>query len=78
MNNRGYFHYKVCINYFSLYIQRHEQVEEGDVPSGPHLALSYKNKEIFKDAANLIIHHVKRQTGKKISIKKLISLNSVR
>ncbi|KFM56739.1 Paired amphipathic helix protein Sin3a, partial [Stegodyphus mimosarum] len=51
----------------TIYDERHEQAENEDgvtdVPTGPHLILSYKNKDIFKDAANLIIHHVKRQTG---------------
>lgn len=31
--------------------------------SGPHLVLPYKDKTILDDAANLLIHHVKRQTG---------------
>lgn len=31
--------------------------------NGPHLVLSYKDKTILDDAANLLIHHVKRQTG---------------
>lgn len=31
--------------------------------TGPHLTLSYKDKTILEDAANLLIHHVKRQTG---------------
>lgn len=30
---------------------------------GPHLVLYYKDKSILEDAANLLIHHVKRQTG---------------
>ncbi|XP_015903335.1 paired amphipathic helix protein Sin3a [Parasteatoda tepidariorum] len=49
----------------TIYEERHEQADESmiDIPAGPHLVLTYKNRDIFKDAANLIIHHVKRQTG---------------
>lgn len=35
----------------------------GNSGAGPHLVLSYKDKTILEDAANLLIHHVKRQTG---------------
>lgn len=35
----------------------------GSSSNGPHLVLSYKDKTILEDAANLLIHHVKRQTG---------------
>lgn len=31
--------------------------------NGPHLLLPYKDKTILDDAANLLIHHVKRQTA---------------
>ncbi|XP_069703690.1 paired amphipathic helix protein Sin3a isoform X2 [Periplaneta americana] len=49
----------------TLYDERHEQAEEGsgEVTSGPHLVLPYKDKTVLDDAANLLIHHVKRQTG---------------
>ncbi|XP_054713326.1 paired amphipathic helix protein Sin3a-like [Uloborus diversus] len=49
----------------TIYEERHEQVDDGvtDVATGPHLVLQYKSKNVFKDAANLVIHHVKRQTG---------------
>lgn len=49
----------------SLYDERHEQNDDlSDQPiSGPHLTLPYKDKTILDDAANLLIHHVKRQTG---------------
>lgn len=30
---------------------------------GPHLVLPYRDRTILDDAANLLIHHVKRQTG---------------
>lgn len=44
--------------------QRHEQNEEGAEPIvGPHMVLSYKDRTILDDATNLLIHHVKRQTG---------------
>lgn len=47
-----------------LSLQRHEQNEEGADPIvGPHLVLHYKDRTILDDAANLIIHHIKRQTG---------------
>ncbi|CAL1277736.1 unnamed protein product [Larinioides sclopetarius] len=46
----------------TLYEERHEQ-EEGQTESGPHLKFNYYHKDIYKDAANLTIHHVKRQTG---------------
>ncbi|XP_058823423.1 paired amphipathic helix protein Sin3a isoform X2 [Topomyia yanbarensis] len=50
----------------TLFDERHEQSEEGStnpLTSGPHLVLPYKDKTILDDAANLLIHHVKRQTG---------------
>ncbi|XP_049782230.1 paired amphipathic helix protein Sin3b-like [Schistocerca cancellata] len=48
-----------------IFDERHEQAEETtvDVSTGPHLILPYKNKCILDDTANLLIHHVKRQTG---------------
>lgn len=49
----------------TLYDERHEQAEEGsnEIASGPHLVLPYRDKSVLDDAANLLIHHVKRQTG---------------
>jgi len=49
----------------TLYDERHEQAEEGsgEIAAGPHLVLPYKDKTVLDDAANLLIHHVKRQTG---------------
>ncbi|KAI4483596.1 hypothetical protein M0804_007856 [Polistes exclamans] len=51
----------------TLYDERHEQVDEGTSDnqgnSGPHLVLPYKDKSVLDDAANLLIHHVKRQTA---------------
>lgn len=49
-------------------MQRHEQNEEnnldsGQIITGPHLVLPYKDKSILDDAANLLIHHVKRLSG---------------
>ena len=46
-------------------MKRHEQAEEGsgEVATGPHLVLPYKDKSVLDDAANLLIHHVKRKTG---------------
>lgn len=51
------------ISIHSFY-QRHEQNDESNESShGPHLILPYKDKTILDDAANLLIHHVKRQTS---------------
>ncbi|XP_030387063.1 uncharacterized protein LOC115633731 isoform X2 [Scaptodrosophila lebanonensis] len=47
----------------ALYDERHDQEDDSMEPSGPHLVLPYKDKTILDDAANLLIHHVKRQTG---------------
>ncbi|XP_004712105.1 paired amphipathic helix protein Sin3a [Echinops telfairi] len=49
----------------SIYDERQEQAteENAGVPVGPHLSLVYEDKQILEDAAALIIHHVKRQTG---------------
>ncbi|XP_060923907.1 paired amphipathic helix protein Sin3a-like [Limanda limanda] len=49
-----------------LYDDRQEQAAEvGPAPpvSGPHLTLTYDDRQIMEDAAALIIHHVKRQVG---------------
>lgn len=51
----------------TIYDERHEQGDDsngdGQGNSGPHLILPYKDKSVLDDAANLLIHHVKRQTG---------------
>ncbi|KAJ8924461.1 hypothetical protein NQ315_007258 [Exocentrus adspersus] len=48
----------------TIFDERHEQNEEGAEPvAGPHLVLPYRDQTILDDAANLLIHHVKRQTG---------------
>ncbi|XP_031639948.1 paired amphipathic helix protein Sin3a [Contarinia nasturtii] len=48
----------------TLYDERHEQNDDNtEVVCGPHLILPYKDKSILDDAANLLIHHVKRQTA---------------
>ncbi|XP_049777829.1 paired amphipathic helix protein Sin3a-like [Schistocerca cancellata] len=49
----------------TIYEERHDQADEGtgEVATGPHLILQYKDKSMLDDAANLLIHHVKRQTG---------------
>ncbi|EDV37338.1 uncharacterized protein Dana_GF11469, isoform A [Drosophila ananassae] len=47
----------------TLYDERHDQEDDSMEPAGPHLVLPYKDKTILDDAANLLIHHVKRQTG---------------
>lgn len=38
-------------------------MNEGQATGGPHLVLAYKDKSVLDDAANLLIHHVKRQTA---------------
>lgn len=49
---------------YEIHLQRHEQNDDNnEAVSGPHLILSYKDKTILDDAANLLIHHVKRQTA---------------
>lgn len=49
----------------TIFEEQHEQAEEcsGEIPPGPQITLHYKDRTILEDAANLIIHHVKRQTG---------------
>ncbi|XP_078730640.1 paired amphipathic helix protein Sin3a isoform X2 [Lampetra fluviatilis] len=49
----------------TIYDEHQEQAAEGNVSpaSGPHLEYEYEDKQILEDAASLIIHHVKRQTG---------------
>ena len=49
----------------TMYDEQHEEEEEqtGEVKVGPHLRLYYKDKSVLDDASNLLIHHVKRQTG---------------
>lgn len=45
-------------------MQRHEQNDDNiETINGPHLLLPYRDKSILDDAANLLIHHVKRQTA---------------
>lgn len=47
----------------ALFDERHEHVDESSAPTGPHMVLPYKDKSVLDDAANLLIHHVKRQAG---------------
>ena len=57
----------IFLHGFNLFFlsQRHEQAEEGGVECavGPHMTLTYRDKSLLDDAANLIIHHVRRQTA---------------
>lgn len=46
----------------TLYEERNEQGLENPA-AGPHLIQEYRDKSIIDDAANLLIHHVKRQAG---------------
>ncbi|XP_035991900.1 paired amphipathic helix protein Sin3a [Fundulus heteroclitus] len=63
-----------------LYEDRQERASEETAappPSGPHMNLTYDDSQILEDAANLIIHHVKRQVGiqkeDKFKIKQIIN-----
>ncbi|XP_073724591.1 SIN3 transcription regulator family member Aa [Misgurnus anguillicaudatus] len=49
----------------SIFDERQEQASEDNAvpPSGPHLTLTYDDRQILEDAAALIIHHVKRQSS---------------
>ncbi|XP_059085243.1 paired amphipathic helix protein Sin3b-like [Tigriopus californicus] len=49
----------------TLYDERHEHEDNngGVAVHGPHQSLDYFDKQIFADANNLLIHHVKRQTS---------------
>ncbi|XP_067652996.1 paired amphipathic helix protein Sin3a-like isoform X1 [Haliotis asinina] len=48
----------------TIYDERQEQLSEVTGEStGAHLSYTYKDKSMIDDAANLIIHHMKRQTG---------------
>lgn len=40
-----------------------ERQERDDNKTGPHMVLTYPDKTALDDAANLLIHHVKRQTA---------------
>nr|CAB3266076.1 paired amphipathic helix protein Sin3a [Phallusia mammillata] len=40
-----------------------ERQEATESTTGPHMTLVYEDKSIMDDAASLIIHHVKRQSG---------------
>ncbi|XP_078481082.1 paired amphipathic helix protein Sin3a isoform X1 [Ciona intestinalis] len=65
-NDTRFLRWKSLINEIeTLYDERQEAVEAGGatIASGPHITLKYEDKSIMDDAASLIIHHVKRQTG---------------
>ncbi|XP_022900635.2 paired amphipathic helix protein Sin3a isoform X1 [Onthophagus taurus] len=49
----------------TLFEERNEQNDESSCKPivGPHLVFHYRDRTILDDAANLLIHHVKRQTG---------------
>lgn len=49
----------------TIFEERNEQNDEGQIDPivGPHLVCVYRDRSILDDAANLLIHHVKRQTG---------------
>ena len=42
---------------------KNDRSPSGCVPGGPHLKLGYKSRKVLDDAADLLIHHAKRQTG---------------
>ncbi|XP_028417065.1 paired amphipathic helix protein Sin3a-like [Dendronephthya gigantea] len=63
----------------NIYDEKQEQAAEGNADlSGPHMIFTYKDKSILDDAAGLIVHHMKRQTGihkeDKSKIKSLLSI----
>lgn len=64
-NDMKYLRSKSLMNEIeALFDERHEQSEESNgAQAGPHMVLPYKDKSVLDDAANLLIHHVKRQTG---------------
>ncbi|XP_064596113.1 paired amphipathic helix protein Sin3b-like isoform X2 [Liolophura sinensis] len=57
---------KALLNEIETVFDEQEQIQEGSGPeaaSGPHLNFVYKDRALLEDAAGLIIHHMKRQTG---------------
>lgn len=67
-NDMKYLRSKSLLNEIeALYDERHEHGDDNIATSsssvGPHLVLPYRDKSVLDDAANLLIHHVKRQTG---------------
>ncbi|XP_052006137.1 paired amphipathic helix protein Sin3a-like isoform X1 [Xyrauchen texanus] len=65
-NDTKVFRSKTLLNEIeTLYDERQEQASEDNAapPSGPHMTLMFEDSQILEDAAALIIHHVKRQSG---------------
>ncbi|XKL59158.1 hypothetical protein PGB90_000174 [Kerria lacca] len=65
-NDMKYLRSKSLLNEIeALFDERHEHNDENNstTSTGPHLVLPYRDKSVLDDAANLLIHHVKRQTG---------------
>ncbi|XP_051572105.1 paired amphipathic helix protein Sin3a-like [Myxocyprinus asiaticus] len=65
-NDTKVFRSKTLLNEIeTLYDERQEQASEDNTapPSGPQMILVYEDSQILEDAAALIIHHVKRQSG---------------
>ncbi|XP_028812536.1 paired amphipathic helix protein Sin3a isoform X2 [Denticeps clupeoides] len=65
-NDTKVFRSKTLLNEIeTLYDERQEQASEDSStpPCGPHMTLPYEDGQILEDAAGLIIHHVKRQSG---------------
>lgn len=40
-----------------------ETAIESTPSEGPHLTLSYRDRSVLDDACNLLLHHVRRQSG---------------
>uniref|UniRef100_A0A672KAE1 Paired amphipathic helix protein Sin3a-like n=2 Tax=Sinocyclocheilus grahami TaxID=75366 RepID=A0A672KAE1_SINGR len=65
-NDTKVFRSKMLLNEIeTLYDERQEQASDDNAapPSGPHMTFMYDDSQILEDAAALIIHHVKRQSG---------------
>ncbi|KAH7984027.1 hypothetical protein HPB52_016270 [Rhipicephalus sanguineus] len=66
LNDVKFLSYKSLMNEIKdIYGKRREQIKGGtdEVSAGPHMSLAYLDPFILEDAANLILHHAKQQTG---------------
>ncbi|XP_062511637.1 paired amphipathic helix protein Sin3a-like isoform X2 [Corticium candelabrum] len=61
----------------TMYDERQEQIADGaSEMTGPHAVYTYQNRAVLENAADLIVHHLKRQAGiqaeDKTKIKELV------